>query len=743
MLLRSLPVLPRCSFCFDSSETAGELQEHIGKSMNAEFAISAMNPIRSGRNRPDRRTGRRVFAADQLRDGAAYLAATSDFERSICDLSRRPRVASANRDLHLPSLFEESSVPGSLSIDLLHASLCTALFSSRGEQRFGFTHQTFAECLAARHVQNLPLIQLRELFCRVDGRQEHVIPQLAETAAWLAGTNDDFLQHLLSIDPEVLLRSDITRIEGSRKHEVVEAVLEKAKRLELFDDIGLRRFFSSLKHDGLAQQLWPYIIDRSLNIIVRRLSLEMAEECEVAELNDQLLAMLHDPDVDQQVKEGAARILKKTLRDDALNALEPLARGECGPDPDDQLKAYALERLVPTQWSIAEALPWMQAPKNDHFHGGYWIFLHYHATDSVTVSDLPGLLQFLHSIPHCFDTLSPFCTLAHKGLCLALSNLQLPKVRNGAIRLWRERRRHFEHPRGGDEAKELGELWSIDSVRREFASAVLLDEETSDDDVAHLLFDEFSLVEPRDLEWVLEQLPKVPTGRLPLWIHCVRRLAYPENVIKCWDRFLQTLADVPDLASQFAWLRAWQLDEPQARKAKAKYLWDERRRRRFKKKRNLPDIPDLIDKELTKIANGDHWRWRNLAWFLSLKKGQALYPAFPHHDVTARHGWQESEEKRRGAIKSAAREFLLRHSDGYEVLRRRTNSSDPGYAAIYLLRDELEANNSLRTAVGEKWVDAIVGRFHNGEDYHQELVALAYELNPKQSRRRSPKGSRR
>ena len=339
---------------------------------------------------------RAIFTADQLRDGAAYLAAMLILSgRSAISVGDRD-IAFANRDLHLASLFEKSNVPKSLSFDLLHATLATALFSSRGEQRFGFTHQTFAECLAARQVQDLPLIQLRELFCRVDGEQEHVFPQLAETAAWLAGANEAFLEHLLRIDPEVLLRSDITRIQGSRKREVVTAVLEKAKRLELFDDIGLRRFFSSLHHDGLPQQLWPYINDSSLNIIVGRLAVEIAEECELSELNGELLAMLRQPDVDQQVKEAAARVLKKTLSDKALDKLEPLARGECGADPDDQLKAYALERLVPTHWSIAEALPWMKAPKNSHFHGSYWMFLHYQVANSVTGKDLPELLQFLH-----------------------------------------------------------------------------------------------------------------------------------------------------------------------------------------------------------------------------------------------------------------------------------------------------------------------------------------------------------
>jgi hypothetical protein len=267
--------------------------------------------------------------------------------------------------------------------------------------------------------------------------------------------------------------------------------------------------------------------------------------------------------------------------------------------------------------------------------------------------------------------------------------LQVEAIRDGAIRLWREKRRHFEHPRGGDEANDLVELWNSDAIRREFASAVLLDQHTTDEDVSHLLFDVFPLLEPRDLEWVMEQLPTVPPERLPLWIHCVSHLAYPDNVAKCWDRFLQAIEDVPELRAQFAWFRAWQLDEPEARKAKAQHLWNERRRRRFRKQRKLPDISDLVDKELAKVAKGDHWRWQNLAWYLSLAEGQALYPAFPHHDVTEGHGWQKSDANQRTAITNAAKEFLLRHSDGYEVLKHRTNFSDPGYVTIHLLRDEI------------------------------------------------------
>jgi hypothetical protein len=218
-------------------------------------------------------------------------------------------------DLSISTILNSKAVD-SESRGAVLASLNTALFSSRGEDRIGFAHQTFAACLAALKVHSLPLIQLRKLFCGVDGKVEHVVPQLAETAAWLAGTNDEVLEHLLTIDPGILLRSNVARIQGNRKEQIVRAILERSKQLELFDDFGLRRFLSGLKHERLAQQLWEYIQDDALNVIVRWLALEIAEECRLIELNDSLLAMPRRANLDQQVKEGAVRVLVKTLPDE-------------------------------------------------------------------------------------------------------------------------------------------------------------------------------------------------------------------------------------------------------------------------------------------------------------------------------------------------------------------------------------------------------------------------------------------
>ncbi len=162
------------------------------------------------------------FTAEHLRDGASLLAAMLIF-------TGRSAISTATAEQASESDFRLDSIASSASSQDRRAAtsaITTALFSSRGEHRVGFSHQSFAECLAARRVRNLQLIQLRELFCRMDAGQEHVIPQLAETAAWLAGDNDEFLRHVLRIDPEVLLRSDITRVQAERKSEIVAAIRE-------------------------------------------------------------------------------------------------------------------------------------------------------------------------------------------------------------------------------------------------------------------------------------------------------------------------------------------------------------------------------------------------------------------------------------------------------------------------------------------------------------------------------------
>ena len=665
-----------------------------------------------------------IISPEKLRDGAALLAA-------MLVLSGRSALSTSNRedpaekgDLNLHSLVENEKVRGSGNQLHVFASVNTALFSSGGENRVGFAHQSFAECLAARQVSNLPLVQLRRLFCGMDDNEEHVIPQLAETAAWLAGSNDDFLTHLLKIDPGVLLRSDVTRIQGNRQEQIVRAILEAFKELELFDDFDTRRFLSGLKHDRLAEQLWEYVKDDTLNVIVRRVALDIAEECKLAELNDTLLGMLSRPGVDQQVKERAARVLVKTLADEQLNKLEPLVHGSCGPDPEDQLKGYGLARLVPGYWRLSQSLAHISPPKDWQFHGAYDSFLNYRCPGYITVEDLPALLSWLVGIDQCFDVLNPFCGLAYGAMCLALRHLDQPQIRDPGIRLWKkDLYRQRSH-----RSRELAKLWGNQSIRQSFACYILQDPQTTEHDVSHLFSFEFPLLEGSDLGWVLERLPTIDQNRQPIWAHAVWLLTMRHDITEWWDLFLQRL-EIPALKSRFSLVRAWDMNEPVARKAKADHLRQQRRRHRFERGISASDLQARIEEELERISEGNSSRWVNLCHYLPLEEGDKCYPPFLHHDVTQMPGWLVADEKRRSRIKAAARSFLIDCSDDFETLQARSTFSDPGYLAIWLLRDEFYTDEELQRSVAKNWINTIVGRVDDAVDHHEEMVALAYRLN--------------
>src|SRR5205823_5219999 len=79
--------------------------------------------------------------------------------------------------------------------DTIRETLGTGLFSARGPQELGFFHQTIAEFLAGRYMleHELTRPQWRSLILH-DGR---VVPQLRETAAWLASLSGEVFRELI------------------------------------------------------------------------------------------------------------------------------------------------------------------------------------------------------------------------------------------------------------------------------------------------------------------------------------------------------------------------------------------------------------------------------------------------------------------------------------------------------------------------------------------------------------------
>jgi len=639
----------------------------------------------------------------------------------------------ADSDLHVSQAAGTGSPP--LGHDVFYDAVASGIFTSRGPDRFGFAHQTFAECLAGRFLSRLPLVQIRKLLCARDSGEEHVIPQLAETAAWVAGGREDFFDYLCRIEPEALLRSDISKIQNHRKQDLVTAILEKAKRADLFDERNFSRFFYSLKHPCLASQLRSYLTDKALNVVVRRIAFSIARECEVTELCDDLLKMVQDQGEAQQFRDQAAQTLEQLIPTTRLTDLIPLATGQVKPDPDDTIRGSAIRRLVPEYWSVSQAAPYLHVPQNDHFFGTYHFLLKYSLSRHLKDEDVPVILELLVQKTHCFDTINFFEDLAVATFVKALHNLSNPNIRRLAVRVWMTKNKNY-HPLPHTNDSPVIKLFKErEDIRREFVTAIINDPEVAVDDLNHLRGAHVSLILQSDLEWALHQISQAPAERRTAWASVIGSSSYPETACKCWDLLLQRIAEIPELAARFSWLRVWNLDDPDVRKAKAHSLRHKRLEQRLKKRESGPKIEELTQNIFADIAAGKTHCWIGLCGILSLKPDQSHIFQPLDHDLTDYPGWESADASRRDLIRAAARSFLLKHSDGYAEIGARTNFSDPGYIAVWLLHDEIRGDAELKAAVAVRWIESLIGQFNGGSDHYQETAVLAYELNPDETLR--------
>src|SRR4029077_419048 len=117
---------------------------------------------------------------------------------------------------------------------------------------------TYSEFLAARYVMDrrIAFSQRMSLLRNAEDTEGKIVPQLGETAAWLAGMDADTFQEIKRCDPQILIRSDVARAgEKDRKH-LVQTLLDLFAADELTEPYGGERTqYHKLDHAGLPEQL--------------------------------------------------------------------------------------------------------------------------------------------------------------------------------------------------------------------------------------------------------------------------------------------------------------------------------------------------------------------------------------------------------------------------------------------------------------------------------------------------------
>ena len=256
--------------------------------------------------------------------------------------------------------------------------LDTGLFSSRGPNRMGWAHQTYAEFLAATYFlqRKMKVAQIMSLIVHPGDAEGKLVPQLHETAAWLAGMVPQVFREIMKTDPEVLLRSDVATAHVKDRAALVEALLKRHDEEKLLDsDFAGGARYEKLAHSELARQLEPFIRDRTKGLVVRRVATDIAEACKLLDLISLLVDITLDTSDSLAVRVNAAHAVAQIGDAAVKERLIPLAIGDAGEDPDDELKGYGLRACWPNNIAPKELFSVLTPPKNSHFIGAYHMFI--------------------------------------------------------------------------------------------------------------------------------------------------------------------------------------------------------------------------------------------------------------------------------------------------------------------------------------------------------------------------------
>ncbi len=217
--------------------------------------------------------------------------------------------------------------------DEIKEALGTGLFSF-GTHRIGWTHQTYAEFLAAWYLvqHQMSLIQMMSLITHPNDPDRKLVHQLHETAAWLAGMVPDVFREIMKADPDVLLRSDVATTDVKDREALVKNLLKLYDEEKLLHTFGNYGYYQKLNYPGLVEQLRLYIRNANKSFQARHIAIDIAEVCNLEDLQGDLVEVALDSSQSIQIRENAASAVCRIGNNEVKARLKPLAMNEAGGD---------------------------------------------------------------------------------------------------------------------------------------------------------------------------------------------------------------------------------------------------------------------------------------------------------------------------------------------------------------------------------------------------------------------------
>jgi len=620
----------------------------------------------------------------------------------------------------------------------------TGLFSSRGPRRMGWAHRTFAEYLASRYLVErvLAVGQIESLIWHphMPGR---VVPQLHEVAAWIAGTVPDVFRAIMKSDPGVLVRSDVENTAADDREALVAALLASAAENRLGDlRRDARSEYRKLKHPLLAEQLRPFIVDKSRSLESRWLAIEVAQACEVLSVQEDLVEVALDRSDDMTVRVEAGYAVCAICEDSTRRRMRSLLAQDLDEDTGDELKGCALRSLWPGLFSAEELFRVLTPPKRQHNHGAYAGFLSGDLLRGLTQAELPVAVGWASAQKEPGSLGSVLGWVVDQIVLRACNEIDGEGILDALAGVVWSRLEAHVNVIGSSTAGAWSGCLPLDAGNRRKLIRVLIPKLTAASlEPTRLVYSGPPLVVSDDTPWLIGLLDLEHDGSIRATIARLVRSAFLLCGTQSPDPLLEAAQRHPELADAIRDLTSpVELNSPEATAAR-----NQRARKTFYERSAQqvwtldPPPQERILRLLSQAEAGDPDAWWQLTLVMTLEPTSKNLGETFRSGLTTLPGWREADANTRAMMLNAAHRYVVEYRPSPDEWFYREgityHPDEAGFKALRLLNEEAQERfATLGADVWSKWAPAIIGYPASGRDDDEEaqrrLVAVAHRQAP-------------
>jgi hypothetical protein len=234
-------------------------------------------------------------------------------------------------------------------------------------------------------------------------------------------------REIVETDPDVMLQSDVATADQEGCAALVESLLRLHNEEKLLYEprSGL---YQKLKSRDLVGQIQPYISDITKSVDARYVAIDIARACQLKLFQHDLVNVALDASQPYWIRVNAAHSVCEIADTEIKAKLKPLALGEAGEDPDDELKGYGLQSTYPSHMTAKEVFDVLTQFEGNSFGGTYQNFVAKDFPEHLQLTDLPLALNWVEAQQPRRELGYPFGELSDAIMFLAWEHLESPGI---------------------------------------------------------------------------------------------------------------------------------------------------------------------------------------------------------------------------------------------------------------------------------------------------------------------------